>query len=115
MKTRTITLAALLALIAASWAPIRANAQEKYPRAHQVNSRLKRQAGRTRNGIKSGQLTKHEARSVKRSDARIHASERRDRIAHSGHLTTSEDKRLNHRLNRNSSRIYKDKHNNKTR
>jgi len=48
---------------------------------------------------------------VRLRDARIHAHELRDRLAHNGHLTAKEYKQLNGELNRNSGRIFRDKHN----
>ena len=79
--------------------------------AQTVNQRLQNQHARIHQGLKTGQLTHREARSVRRADRRIHRSERWDRAMHNGHLTAGERMRLQGRLNRNSARIYRKKHN----
>jgi hypothetical protein len=79
--------------------------------AQTVNQRLRDQHAREAQGIRTGELTRHEARRVRSSDRRIHLSEFRDRTMHGGHLTMGERTRLNNRLNRNSARICRLKHN----
>ncbi len=79
-----------------------------------VNQRLENQHDRIHAGVQDGQLTKGEATRLKADDAAIHAEEKVDRRAHDGHLTKGEKKQLNRQLNRNSRRIYRDRHNNRT-
>ena len=79
-----------------------------------VNQRLENQHDRIQAGVQDGQLTKGEATRLRADDAAIHAEERVDRRANDGHLTKGEKKQLNRQLNRNSRRIYRDRHNNRT-
>ena len=103
MNIKTKIVSALL-LMGAACLPAASLAQE-------VNNRLHDQNARIRQGIHSGQLTRREARMVRHDDKVIHARERLDRLTHNGHLTAAERTRLNNQLNRNSTRIYRDKHN----
>jgi hypothetical protein len=80
-----------------------------------VNQRLQNQHSRMHQGIKSGELTRHEANVVRSDDRAIHATERFDRLTDHGRLTAKERTNLQKRLNRNSARIYRLKHNGVTR
>jgi hypothetical protein len=82
--------------------------------AQTINQRLENQHDRIQAGIQDDQLTKGEATRLKADDAAIHAEERVDRKANDGRLSKSEKKQLNRQLNRNSRRIYRDRHNNRT-
>jgi len=115
MKTYYIAGAALIALIGMGLTPLRADANPTHPRVHEVNHRLKDQHGRIAQGVKSGQLTRHETASLRAKDARVRYQEHRDRLAHSGHLTHNEYKHLNKELNHDSRSVYRDKHNDKVR
>jgi len=79
--------------------------------AQTVNQRLHMQHLRIKQGAHSGELTRGEAGRVRSADHRIHRSEERDRKTDHGHLTAGESRRLQGRLNRNSNRIYRLKHN----
>ena len=82
--------------------------------AQTVNQRLENQRDRIQAGIADDQLTKGEATRLKADDAAIHAEEKVDRNANGGTLTTGERKQLNRQLNRNSRRIARARHNNRT-
>lgn len=78
-----------------------------------VNQRIENQRDRIQAGVQNDQLTKGEATRLAAGDAAIHAEERVDRKANDGHLTNSEHRQINRQLNRNSRRIYRDRHNNR--
>jgi hypothetical protein len=77
-----------------------------------INQRIENQRDRIQAGVADEQLTKGEATRLKVDDAKIQAQARVERNANGGTLTTGEKKQLNRELNRNSRRIYRDRHNN---
>lgn len=83
---------------------------KNHPRRNQVNQRVKNQRGRINQGVKSGKLSRGQARQLRRSDNRIKAQEHRDVKANGGYLTKGEQHQLNHEENANSQRIYDEKH-----
>jgi len=98
----SIVLAALLAAVMI--APMPAMAQT-------VHQRLQNQKARIRQGIHSGELTRGEAKSAIHSTKRIARRAAIDRAKHGGHLTPTEKNHLQSRLNKNSRKIYRLKHN----
>jgi hypothetical protein len=84
-----------------------------HPRVNQVNRRQTRQQKRIAQGVKNGSLSPKETANLERREASVQRQEKRDMAKHNGHLTKAEQKQLNHRENRISRSIYKDKHNNK--
>lgn len=76
----------------------------------QVNYRQERQHDRIAQGVRSGSLTRHEARGLRDRERALHATERRDRFFDHGHLTGRERAHLNARQNRISHGIYNQKH-----
>jgi CRISPR/Cas system-associated endoribonuclease Cas2 len=66
-----------------------------HPRVNEVNAREQKQQNRIANGIKSGQLTPKEAANLERQEQHINNQEKRDMAAHNGHLTKSEQVKLN--------------------
>jgi len=81
-----------------------------HPRVNQVDNRLENQKNRIQQGVKNGTLSKQQAEHLARNDKRIAAQERRDMAANGGHLTKQEQKQLNKEENRNSKKIYDEKH-----
>ena len=79
--------------------------------AQVVNPRRSEQHKRIAQGVRSGQLTRHEADKLRAREANIHAHELRDRAMHHGYLTGRERRHLKGRLNRTSGAIYAHKHN----
>jgi hypothetical protein len=73
-----------------------------------VNSREHREQQRINQGIRSGELTRREARRVEAGLARIRIDERFARM--DGHLSPTERARLQRELNRESRSIYRQKH-----
>ena len=84
-------------------------AQDKTP---VVDQRARNQQARIRQGVKSGELTPAETRRLERQEGKIKADEM---VAKSdGKVTKAERKKLSREQNRESKRIYRLKHNNKT-
>ena len=86
-----------------------------HPRVNQVNRREQNQQNRIANGIKSGQLTPREASNLERKENRLVRNEKRDMAKDGGHLTKTDQAKLNREANHVSRDIYKDKHNAATR
>jgi hypothetical protein len=82
--------------------------------AAEVDNRLENQQDRIQQGEKSGQLTNGEAKTLNRDDKAIHNEVRADRAANGGKLTKGEKKTINRQENRVSHKIYRKKHNNRT-
>lgn len=76
-----------------------------------INQRREFQQHRIAQGVRSGQLTARETNRLERREASIGRTERNMRAADRGHLTRADRVSLNHRLNRTSRAIYRDKHN----
>lgn len=80
-----------------------------------IRHRKENQQARIRQGEKSGQLTRGEARHVEKKERAINKEEREMRAKNGGKLTKQDRKILNHKQNQVSKQIYKDKHNNRKR
>jgi hypothetical protein len=74
-----------------------------------VNRRQANQQARIRQGIRSGELTRGEARRLEAREGRIQADKLIDKSK--GYVTPRERAQLNRELTRTSSAIYRDKHN----
>jgi Ni/Co efflux regulator RcnB len=77
--------------------------------AGQLNNRIERQEHRIYQGVKNGSLSPQEYKRLENRTAKIEADRLRA-IRSGGKLTNAEKHRLNHRLNRNSRAIYREKH-----
>jgi hypothetical protein len=75
-----------------------------------INARQDRQAARIASGIKSGEITKGEARRLRADEAAVRAEERVDRRSGGG-LSRSEARDLQKDLNRTSREIHRARHN----
>jgi hypothetical protein len=84
--------------------------QAEHPRRVQVNQRLANQNKRIVAGEQSGKVSAAQAERLQAKDGQIREQERADAAAHGGHLTQGEQRQLNREENRNSQRIYQDKH-----
>jgi Spy/CpxP family protein refolding chaperone len=73
-----------------------------------VNAREHREQQRINQGIRSGELTRREARRLESGLARIRIDERFARA--DGHFTPRERARMQHELDRESRNIYRQKH-----
>lgn len=85
-------------------------AQDRTPH---LNGRQENQQDRIQQGIKSGQLTRGEARRLESREGRLQANKLEDKAR--GPLTQKERAQLNRQANRDSRAVYRMKHNNKVR
>jgi hypothetical protein len=81
-----------------------------YPRVNEVNQRLDNQQARINQGLVSGSMNGKQAARDEAHDANIAKRESVDEAKHNGHLTKGEQRRLNRSENKNSRRIYNQKH-----
>ena len=81
-----------------------------HPRVNEVNQRLDNQQARINQGLANGTMTGKQAARDEAHDANIAKRESVDEAKHNGHLTKGETRRLNKSENRNSRRIYRQKH-----
>ena len=84
-----------------------------HPRVNQVNHREANQQKRIGNGVKNGALTPKQTSHLEKREANLQNKEQADMAKHNGHLTKVEQKNLNHRENRISRSIKRDKASNK--
>ncbi|MGH9350823.1 MAG: hypothetical protein ACRD1I_02210 [Terriglobia bacterium] len=82
-------------------------------RTQHLNNRQENQQDRIQQGIKSGQLTRGEARRTEAREGRLQANKLEDKAK--GPLTHKERTQLNRQANRDSRAIYRAKHNGKVR
>jgi hypothetical protein len=87
-----------------------ASAQTHTPR---INQRERNQQRRINQGIRSGELTRGEARRLEAQQGRIRADEAIDKA--DGKVTPKERRQLERELNRTSKHIYNQKHDRQTR
>ena len=76
--------------------------------SHSINARERHQQQRINQGIRSGELTRREARRLEAGEARIRTDVRFARA--DGTVTPRERARLQRELNRESRSIYRQKH-----
>ena len=81
---------------------------------NEVNERQRNQQKRIGEGVENGSLTPHETAHLEKQEAAIHHEVKTDRKANGGKLTAQERRRVNRQQNRESARIYRDKHNGRT-
>ena len=81
-----------------------------HPRVNEVNQRLDNQQARINQGLANGTMSGKQAARDEAHDANIAKRESVDEAKHNGHLTKGETRRLNRSENRNSRRIYRQKH-----
>jgi len=81
-----------------------------HPRVNQVDQRQANQQDRIANGVKNGDMTPGQAARLEKNQQRIQNQKSADMAAHGGHLTKQEQNQLNREQNKQSRKIYKDKH-----
>jgi hypothetical protein len=118
MIRRVLFLVAALALAGALALPISAQTapqtQETTPPAKSknatpgINKRQRNQQRRIRQGVKSGELTKHETRRLEREEGKIQADKLQAKS--DGKVTKAERKQLHKELNKAIKDIHKQKH-----
>src|SRR5215813_10861516 len=104
MKRRLFHLLFLVA-IGVSLAPTSVWAQSPNPSINRIE---RRDQARIRQGIRSGELTRQEARRLEAEQARIRVNERFDQA--DGKLSSREHRQLQKELHRASRDIYRQKH-----
>ena len=109
MKLSTLALAAALVAVPAS-----SFAQTTYAERHDIAGRKVNQQDRIAQGDRSGQLTPRETSHLENREAGINHEEHNMRTADNGHLTSQDRHTLARQQNRESARIYQDKHNLRT-
>ena len=107
MKLSTIALAAIFA------APALMVAQSTTPmqRDPTINQRKENQQDRIGNGVRDGQLNAGETARLERQEAGINREERGMRAQDNGRLTAYDRHTVRRQQNRESRRIYRDRHN----
>lgn len=96
-------------LVAVLVSAILAGSASAHPQSPRVDRREARQHARIVAGVRHGQLTRAEARRLRRGQMRIHRMEARAKA--DGRLTPRERARLAHAQNRESRRIWRLEHN----
>ncbi len=104
---KQLTLAAVLIALPASTL----FAQTDYNQRHDINNRRGNEQSRIKQGEASGQITRGGANNLEAHQHAIHSQERADRAAHGGHLTAQNHHQIAREQNRQSHRVYRDKHN----
>lgn len=102
-----ITFAAILAALPAATL----SAQTTYTQRHSVNDRSADQQSRINQGVASGQITNKGAANLQSHQNAINSKTQADRAADGGHLTAQNRHQLARAQNRQSQRVYRDKHN----
>jgi methionine-rich copper-binding protein CopC len=75
-----------------------------------VNERQRNQQKRIGEGVENGSLTAGEAARLEKQEAAIHHEVKTERTANGGRLTAQERRQVTRQQNRESKRIYKQKH-----
>ena len=81
---------------------------------NEINERQRNQQKRIGEGVENGSLTAGETAHLEKQESAIHHEVKSDRQANGGTLTPQERRQVNRQQNRESRRIYRDKHNGKT-
>lgn len=103
----------IIGVVAISTGPLAYADNEPGLRDPGVNARQERQKNRIKQGIRSGELTKREAKRLRDEHSEIKQLEAAYKS--DGKLTQDERKDLHHELNENSKKIRKQKHDGQTR
>lgn len=99
-----------VAVLAAALPATTLLAQTTYNQRHSINERRGNEQERIHQGEASGQVTRREANHLEAHQHAIHNQERADRAADGGHLTAQDRHQLAREQNRQSGRVYRDKH-----
>ena len=100
-----IVLALSLTSILASAAPVPEEKKET-----RIHPRKENQQKRIAQGVKSGEVTPHEAAKLENKEANLNRQVRAERKANGGNLTNKEKAQVQRKQNRISRDIYKEKH-----
>jgi hypothetical protein len=109
IKSKAIILASMCCTVLGTSLGV-AQTVPDHPRVNEVNQRLDNQQARINQGLANGTMTGKQAARDEAHDTNIAKRESVDEAKHNGHLTKGEQRRLNKSENKNSRRIYKQKH-----
>lgn len=101
LKSLLMAFVIVLLCMPPSWA-------ERKTHSPKVNRREHHQKNRIRQGVKSGELSKEEAQTLKQEQKNIHSKEKEYKS--DGTLSKEERKELHKELNEASQNIYEEKH-----
>jgi len=77
---------------------------------NEINERQRNQQKRIGEGVENGSLTPGETAHLEKQEAAIHHEVKTERKANGGTLTAQERRQVNRQQNRESKRIYRQKH-----
>ena len=77
---------------------------------NEINQRQRNQQKRIGEGVENGSLTPAETARLEKQEATIHHEVKTERKANGGTLTAQERRQVNRQQNRESKRIYRQKH-----
>ena len=77
---------------------------------NEINQRQRNQQKRIGEGVENGSLTPAETARLEKQEAAIHHEVKTERKANGGKLTAQERRQVNRQQNRESKRIYRQKH-----
>src|SRR3954468_14730704 len=77
---------------------------------NEINKRQRNQQKRIGEGVENGSLTPGETARLEKQEAAIHHEIKNERKANGGTLTPQERRQINRQQNRESKRIYRQKH-----
>jgi len=77
---------------------------------NEINERQRKQQERIGKGLENGSLTPAETARLEKQEAAIHHEVKTERQANGGKLTAQERRQVNRQQNRESRRIYRQKH-----
>jgi hypothetical protein len=77
---------------------------------NEINERQRNQQKRIGEGVENGSLTPAETARLEKQEAAIHHEVKTERKANGGTLTAQERRQVNRQQNRESRRIYRQKH-----
>ena len=103
----TLTVVFTVALLASGAFAEESNWAKEHPRRAQVNKRLNNQNTRINNKVKTGQMSKSEAKNLHKADRSIRQEERNMAQQNGSHITKGEQKALNQQENAVSREIGK--------
>ena len=113
MKNKLITFATTALLTATAFAQSAAPTPtpDATKKPQNIRQRKINQQARIHQGVKSGELTKHETRNLEKKEHALNREERDMRKMNHGKLTKQDRKTLHQQQKQLSKQIYKDKHN----
>jgi len=109
-KSLLATIMITVVLVSGLYGAAKADDVPGHPRINEIDQRLENQQSRIDAGVNRGQINaKQEARD-NALDSKVAQQLSADEAKQGGRITKSEQRHLNRELNRNSARIYKQRH-----